>query len=97
MSMNHEARDSLKRLQRQFDEFALSRRHDSYVVVCIEEAIAAAEEGNIGVGAVIVGPDGEIIQRGRNRVFLPHFRSDLHAEMDAMNRFEDQFRDVAST
>ena len=53
------------------------------------EALEAAREGNYGVGAILVDPDGEVVCRGRNRAFYPKFRSDLHAEMDAMNAFEE--------
>jgi cytosine deaminase len=53
------------------------------------EALAAAHVGNYGVGAVLVDPDGKVVERGRNRAFYPRFRSDLHAEMDVMNAFED--------
>lgn len=48
-----------------------------------------AAEGNIGVGAVIVGPGEKVCSRGMNRLFEPSFSSDLHAEMDAINRFEE--------
>ena len=38
----------------------------------------------------------KIVQRGHNRVFSPHFRSDMHAEMDVMTKFEEGHRDVES-
>ena len=60
------------------------------LVVC-EEALAAAQADTYGVGAVLLNPAGQIIQRGRNQVFSPHFRSDLHAEMVVMNGFEETF------
>lgn len=55
-----------------------------------EEALEAARFGNYGVGAVLVDPDGKVLARGRNRSFFPRFRSDLHAEMEVMNAFEDR-------
>lgn len=55
-----------------------------------EEALEAARSGNYGVGAVLVDPEGRVVERGRNRAFYPRFRSDQHAEMDAMNAFEDR-------
>jgi len=58
-------------------------------VVACAEALAAARSGNYGVGAVLVDPNGEILEQGRNCVFFPHFRSDLHAEMVTMNAFEE--------
>jgi len=70
--------------------------HDKFVIITLLEAIAAAKEGNFGVGAVLVRENGEIIQRGHNHVFNPYFRSDLHAEMDVMTKFEEHFRDIES-
>ena len=67
---------------------------DVFIIATLEEAIAAAKEGNFGVGAVLVNPQGQIVQRGHNHVFNPHFRSDLHAEMDVMTKFEERFKDV---
>lgn len=70
--------------------------HDKFIIITLNEAIAAAKEGNFGVGAVLVREDGEVIQRGHNHVFNPYFRSDMHAEMDTMNKFEEGFRDIES-
>ncbi len=64
--------------------------HDRFVVLTVQEAITAASEGNFGVGAVLVGPDGQVVQAGHNRVFAPRFRSDLHAEMDVLTKFEER-------
>ncbi len=90
--------DSLEALEHRLKTFRLNPHceHDPYVVASIEEAIAAAKEGNFGVGAVIVNASNEIVVRGHNHVFHPHFRSDLHAEMDAMTRFEETFKEVSS-
>jgi cytosine deaminase len=59
-------------------------------LVACTEALAAAKTGNYGVGAVLVDPNGQIRAQGRNTVFFPHFRSDLHAEMVVMNAFEER-------
>jgi tRNA(adenine34) deaminase len=67
--------------------------HDAFVIVTLQEAIEAALEGNFGVGAVLVNGK-KIVQRGHNRVFSPHFRSDMHAEMDVMTKFEEKHRNV---
>ena len=68
--------------------------HDAFVIITLQEAIAAALEGNFGVGAVLVRNRKEIVQRGHNRVFSPHFRSDMHAEMDVMTRFEERHKKI---
>lgn len=65
---------------------------DAFVIITLREAIVATREGNFGVGAVLVHRDGEIIQRGHNRVLKPFFRSDMHAEMNVMTNFEERYR-----
>ena len=59
-------------------------------VVACSEALVAARMGNYGVGAVLIEPNGEILERGRNTVFFPRFRSDLPAEMAVMTAFEEK-------
>ena len=71
---------------------------DPFVVVCLREAIAGSREGSGGIGACVVRETtGEIVERGHNRQYSPHFRSDLHAEMDLLNRCEDRIRIQRST
>ncbi|MCC6146106.1 MAG: nucleoside deaminase [Anaerolineaceae bacterium] len=70
--------------------------HDRYIIPALEEALGAAEQGNFGVGAVLVDPSGDMIVRGHNHVFYPHFRSDIHAEMDVMTKFEESNKSTNS-
>lgn len=58
-------------------------------IVACRLALEAARLGNYGVGAVLVDPTGAVVAQGGNAVFVPRFRSDLHAEMVVMNVFED--------
>ena len=60
------------------------------------EALAAAREGNYGVGAVLIDPAGAVAERGHNLAFQPSFRSDLHAEMVVMNAFEERCPETGS-
>jgi tRNA(adenine34) deaminase len=70
-----------------------SRPQDAFVMVALEEAIKAKREKSGGVGACLVKEStGEIVARGHNRQFTTWFRSDMHAEMDLMNRYEDQMK-----
>ena len=41
--------------------------HESFMRIALEEAQKAADEGNVGVGSVIVR-DGDLVARGRNLV-----------------------------
>ena len=65
-------------------------------ILACSEALSAARMGNYGVGAVLVDPKGEILEQGRNAVFVPHFRSDRHAEMVVMSAFEERHPTVES-
>jgi tRNA(adenine34) deaminase len=57
--------------------------HARFLEVCLEEAELARREGAMPVGAVIVGPDGRILSRGRNRT-LSEGDQTAHAEVDAI-------------
>lgn len=96
--MDNSTQNQLYELERKVMTFVSSPEHphDKFIIITLLEAIAAAKEGNFGVGAVLVGKNGEIIQRGHNRVFKPYFRSDLHAEMDVMTKFEECSKNTES-
>lgn len=95
---SHSASDELNDLERKIKLFEPSPRypHDSSILICLEESIAAAREGNFAVGACLVDPDGHVVERGHNHV-PSSFRSDLHAEMAVMNQFEDRTRGSPKT
>ena len=56
--------------------------HDHFMRVALEEAQKAADEGNVGVGSVIVR-DGSVVARGRNLVPTTHDPT-AHAETVAL-------------
>ena len=96
--MQHDPKGTLEMLQKRVESFVPDpgKKHDLYALASIEEAMMAAREGNLGVGVVLVNPESQIVSRGHNRTFFPYFRSDLHAEMDAMTKFEERFRQVTN-
>lgn len=61
---------------------------DKHIRITCLEALLAVEEGNFGIGAVLVDTKGAIVEGGHNQLFTPYFRSDRHAEMVVMNKFE---------
>ncbi|MFM8277999.1 MAG: nucleoside deaminase [Cyanobium sp.] len=71
-------------------------RDDLFAHRTCELALAAAEAGNYGVGSILVDTQNRIITSGQNRLFYPYFRSDHHAEMVVMNRFEDDRREAGA-
>ena len=46
----------------------MSELDAQYMVLALDEARAAAERGEVPVGAVLVGPNGELLARDGNRV-----------------------------
>ncbi len=56
-----------------------------YLQLAMEEGTLAEEHGTIPIGAVVVGSDGEVVERGRNRVFTEHDPT-AHAEIDVLRR-----------
>ena len=95
--MAKSVKEPLEQLRSRIDKLAPDKSypHDAFIIVTLHEAIEAALEGNFGVGAVLVNRK-KTVQRGHNRVFSPYFRSDMHAEMDVMTRFEERHKQVES-
>ncbi|MFQ5601124.1 MAG: nucleoside deaminase, partial [Candidatus Krumholzibacteriia bacterium] len=56
--------------------------HERWMRVALDEAMRAAEEGEVPVGAVVVR-DGRILGRGRNRTEATHDPT-AHAEVLAL-------------
>ena len=66
---------------------------DPFVLVTVREALSGGRERNGGVGACLVEEaTGKIVEVGHNRQFEPYFRSDLHAEMDLLTRYEERIK-----
>jgi tRNA(Arg) A34 adenosine deaminase TadA len=88
---------TLAELEASFAHVSAERTHhrdQALGLVACAEALTAARLGNYGVGVVLVDPTAKIVERGRNTVFFPRFRSDLHAEMVAMNAFEERHPEI---
>ncbi|SFL80262.1 tRNA(adenine34) deaminase [Paenibacillus sp. 1_12] len=56
-----------------------------FLELALEEARIASKGGSIPIGAVLVGPDGDILSRGHNRVYTMHDPS-WHAEIDVIRQ-----------
>ena len=57
--------------------------HEAYMSLALELAREAAASGEVPVGAVVVGPDGEVLGRGRNRR-QESGDATAHAEIEAI-------------
>ena len=66
---------------------------DPFILVTLKEALMGNRERNGGIGAcLVVEKTGEVVERTHNRQYEPYFRSDLHAEMDLLTRYEERVR-----
>ncbi len=88
-----ETRSQLVGLRDRVEAFVDIRPHDAIARGAIREAIEGGLEGNAAVGCLILDPDGQVLVSDRNRMLAPTFRSDLHAEMSAINIYEDSHPD----
>lgn len=85
----------LAEIQRQIDAYTPDWRFpdDPFVLATIREALRGARERNGGIGACLVEKaTGRIVELGHNSQYEPYFRSDLHAEMDLLTRYEERMR-----
>ena len=88
-----ETKQQLLDLRERVEAFDGARPHDTIARQAIQEAITGGLEGNAAVGCLILDPDGRVLVSDRNRMLAPRFRSDLHAEMSALNVYEDTHPD----
>lgn len=60
-------------------------KHRPFLEMALAQAEQAAREGTYPVGAVLVGPDGQVVTAGRNRVRTQQDAT-AHAEVDVIRR-----------
>jgi len=77
--------------------YSLSYKYtdDRWRFRCCELALEALEQGNYGVGAVLIDRDQTLLVEASNQVFSPQFSSSAHAEMRLLDRFEQEFPQYA--
>ncbi len=90
--------DSIKRWINWLEiyQFDKDSSEDDYSWLTCVLALKAVNSGNFGVGSILVDQIGNVISWGHNEVFRPYFRSDRHAEMVVMDKFEDAKKGTAN-
>jgi tRNA(adenine34) deaminase len=63
-----------------------------FLEIALEEAEIAFREGSVPIGAVLVDPDGNILSKGRNRIFTNNDPT-CHAEIDAIRQAGENLLD----
>ena len=61
---------------------------DSVAIHCCRLSLDALEQGNYGVAAVLLNPEGDIVAQAENRVFSNGYNSGAHAEMLLIDQLE---------
>ncbi|MCD4742540.1 MAG: nucleoside deaminase [Desulfobacteraceae bacterium] len=87
--------DQLKAIETRINAVTINPdfKDDVYGLIVVNLAFTALKAGSGGIGACLVdSTTGKVVEIGRNRQFAPHFRSDLHAEMDLLNRYEERLK-----
>jgi tRNA(adenine34) deaminase len=85
----------LDAIEKEINSYVPDSRYpdDPFILATVKEGLEGARERNGGIGACLVRKaTGEVIDRTHNRQHEPYFRSDLHAEMDLLNRYEDRVK-----
>lgn len=80
----------LDKLKKYLDEFKPSAEFedDIYARAANLQALKSVIQGGYGIGSVLIDKDGRIIEEAHNSQ-IQKSRSDLHAEMTLMTKFED--------
>lgn len=88
-------REKIDRLEQRVQSYDMQSEYkdDPYGLTVVKAALKSLKEGSGGIGACLVNAtSGEIVAYGRNRQYTHYFRSDLHAEMDLLNRYENRVK-----
>lgn len=88
------------KLEKRITSYTVNKsfKDDPFGLVVVKTALESIKEGSGGIGACLVdGITGRVVEYGRNRQYDTYFRSDLHAEMDLLNRYEDRMQKKRSS
>lgn len=83
----------LHKIDLYLQNFKLSPEYpdDKYAVEANRQALKSVMQGGYGIGSVLIDQNGEIIAEAHNSQIQEH-RSDLHAEMTLLTKFEESHK-----
>lgn len=83
----------LQKLDTYLDNFQLSPEFadDIYALEANRQALKSVMQGGYGIGSVLIDQNGRIIAAAHNSQIQEH-RSDLHAEMTLLTKFEESHK-----
>jgi cytosine deaminase len=86
---------SLNIIEKELNEFKPNPafKEDAIALTVVKQALISVKEGSFGIGACLVNEkNGEMVVVGHNELLLPYFRSDKHAEMVIMDKYENRVK-----
>lgn len=92
-------KERLEKLEKKIISYEINKtfKDDAYGLIVVKSALVSIKEGSGGIGACLVdSTTKKVVAHGRNRQYIPYFRSDLHAEMNLLNRYEDRMKKTRS-
>lgn len=92
-------KEKLNKLEKRITSYTMNKTYkdDLYGLIVVKCALASLKESSGGIGACLVNSTtGKVVEYGRNRQYTTYFRSDLHAEMDLLNRYEERMKKTRS-
>lgn len=86
---------NVDQLEREYQALPISVDHRDEQIGrrCCFLALEALRNDCYGIGAVMLDGNGDILAEGYNRVFEENYRAAAHAEMEALDEFEERFPD----
>lgn len=83
----------LQKIDTYLDNYQLTDEYsdDIYALEANRQALKSVMQGGYGIGSVLIDKDGRIIAAAHNSQIQEH-RSDLHAEMTLLTKFEESHK-----
>jgi tRNA(Arg) A34 adenosine deaminase TadA len=84
---NDDFKTILKKIEIYLNYYKAKNLEEQYAVEATKQALYGCQTGGYGIGAILVDPKGNIVERAYNEM-RQQARSDLHGEMNLLNKFE---------
>jgi tRNA(Arg) A34 adenosine deaminase TadA len=84
---NDDYQTILKKIEKFLNNYKTKNQKGKYSLEATKQALYGCQSGGFGIGAILVDPKGNIVERAYNEM-RQQARSDLHGEMNLLTKFE---------
>jgi tRNA(Arg) A34 adenosine deaminase TadA len=77
----------LGKIRKFLEDYKPGSKEESHCLRAVKQALIGCETGGFGIGAVLVNPNGEVVEEAHNEM-IQQGRSDLHGEMNLLDKAE---------